>query len=185
MATKATVYPAKVGRYYARFRALKSAINGETIEALTTRFAYGKGLRPCTGPRGGRAYQEFNRAAYYHDGVFYRITSVNTNGNPDNPKFENMFVPINTAELYLINEEQAEESGIPRGIRIIVQNGKPTVVREYLGREKLGISDQLSGKMPQKVYADLWRADSDEDWSFVADFLGLNKKKRRSPNKAA
>lgn len=185
MATKATVYPAKVGRYYARFRALKSAINGETIDALTTRFAYGKGLRPCTGPRGGRAYQEFNRTAYYFGGMFWRITSVNTSGDAENPTYENMFVPINMAELFISNEEQAEESGIPRGLRIVVQHGKPTIVREFLGYEKLGASDRLSGKLPQKQYAELWRADSGEEWSFVADFLGLNKKKRRSPNKAA
>lgn len=185
MATKATVYPAKVVRYYARFRALKSAETGDVIDALTTRFAYGKGLRPCTGPRGGRAYQEFNRAAYYHNGVFYAINSVNTTGDPENPTYENMFVPINMAELYLINEQQAEESGIPRGLRIVVQHGKPTIVREFLGYEKLGASDRLSGKLPQKQYTELWRADSGDEWSYVADYLGLNKKKRRSPNKAA
>lgn len=182
MATKATIIPPKIGRYYARFRALEDA-EGNTIDALTTNFSYDVGMRPCAGPRGGKAYQEFHRPAYYASGTFYRIESVNY-GTNDDPDYRNIFTPIKCAVLTLINKDQAEESGIPRGTRIEITNGMPTRVFEFLGFEQLGLSYSVgNGRMPNKIERDLWTSDSGESFDVVADFLGLNKKKRKSPRK--
>lgn len=141
-------------RYYARFRELPGT-DSASIRALTTRYTYGTFKRPCTGPRGGKAYKEQFRSVYYHAGRFYRDRKVQT--SPD--EWEHVFAPY-TGLIWDRFKAQSEEQGIPV-CSIRLEDGYPVSIR-------------MDG-VDTVVHV--------EEWSLIEAVLGLDKKPRKSPAK--
>ena len=141
-------------RYYARFRELPGP-DTEPIRALTTRYTCGSFKRPCTGPRGGRAYKEQFRSIYYHAGRFYRDRKMQM--KPD--EWAHVLAPY-TGLIWDRFRQQSEEQGIPV-CSIRLEDGYPVSIR-------------MDG-IDTAVHA--------EEWSLIEAVLGLDKKPRRSPVK--
>ena len=162
---KATILPAKVTRHYDRFRDLPLAEDpSREISVLTTRYSSGIGRRPATGPRGGRAWQEFNRATYFNqvDNRFYRVTKLATEYFEGEPAaWIDALSPI-SGQVVDCHIRQSEEQGIP-----------PVAIRCELGRP---ISCKLIGS--EEV---IWTEG--EPIEALRFYLGLDKKKRKSPRK--
>lgn len=66
------IYPAaRPATFYARRKDFKT-INGETLHATLSPLTSGTFLKPCKGPRGGRAYKTCYRQLWIVDGALYR-----------------------------------------------------------------------------------------------------------------
>ena len=161
---KATIIPPKTKRHYNRFRTMPSAETLEDIEVLTTRYSSGIGKRPTTGPRGGKAFQEFNRMTYYNQvtGQFLRASKVPTDYYEGEPcQWVDALSPI-TGNITDCHISQSAEEGIP-AVSIVCKDGYP-ISANIIGTEE-----------------NIW--NEGEPIEALAFFLGLDKKKRKSPRK--
>jgi len=165
--SKPYIIPPKTKRHYNRFRSMPLASDtASSIEVLTTRYSSGIGKRPAKGPRGGKAYQEFHRMTYFDQtsGLFFRASKVATAYEGGQPcQWIDALSPI-TGNITDCHTAQSEEENIPP-VTIICQYGKPIRV-SILGTEEV-----------------IWQeGDTPESLAF---FLGLDKKKRKSPKTSA
>lgn len=157
--SKPTIIPPKVSKHYNRFRQMPTSSDPDkTIDVLTTRYSSGIGKRPAKGPRGGKAFQEFNRMTYYDQasGTFFRAINL-----PVGDSWVNALSPI-TGHITDCHIRQSEEEGIPP-VQIFCKCGKPTRV-QIISSEEI-----------------IW--EEGEPIEALAFYLGLDKKKRRSPRK--
>ena len=157
--SKATIIPAKVTRHYNRFRQMPTSSDPDKkIDVLTTRYSSGIGKRPAKGPRGGKAFQEFNRMTYYDQasGTFFRAINL-----PVGDSWVNALSPI-TGHITDCHIRQSEEEGIPP-VTIYCQYGKPT-------RAQIMFTEEI-----------IW--EEGEPIEALAFYLGLDKKKRKSPRR--
>lgn len=144
------VYPYKKRAYYARHRTYEMD-DGQMVVALTTRYTWKRALRPCEGPRGGRAYKPFYRNVYYYEGRFYRSCTV--------PRDEEMhewyatLMPVTgwIQEIPASNRDTRKNSSIPV-VDLYIDNGVPTRIR---------MEDSDTMEL------------SPSDWPFCAELLGL------------
>lgn len=73
---KAYIYPAtRGGKFYARLKTFKT-IDGDDMTATLTPLTSGTFLKPCKGPRGGRAYKTCYRQLWMRDGKLYRAAKT-------------------------------------------------------------------------------------------------------------
>lgn len=126
---KPKVYPPKPSTYYRRHRTITTA-EGQELRALTTRYSYGNpGRRSATGPRGGKAYQEFWRWTYYANGQFFTVKNepvADASGNVSG--FAAVARPL-TASIFDVHEAQTLEQGKALPVDSIdVVNGRPVSV---------------------------------------------------------
>lgn len=157
--SKPTIIPPKISKHYNRFRQMPTSSDPDkTIDVLTTRYSSGIGKRPAKGPRGGKAFQEFNRMTYYDQasGTFFRAINL-----PVGDSWVNALSPI-TGHITDCHIRQSKEEGIPP-VQIFCKCGKPTRV-QIISSEEI-----------------IW--EEGEPIEALAFYLGLDKKKRKSPRK--
>lgn len=162
-----TILPPKQSRYYARHRKHHFP-GGAPCSALMTRYAWDTGLRAVTGPRGGKAYQKFNRIAYYHDGIFYRDMRMTEYADEraweaGEGTISHVLVPI-TGTIWDCYQTQSLEQGIPVASIECVE-GVPISVKSE------GVTIWQRPNLSQLVI--------DWDWYETATILGLNKEPRK------
>ena len=161
---KATILPPKVRRHYDRFRDMALAEDpSREISVLTTRYSSGIGRRPATGPRGGKAWQEFNRCTYFNqqNNRFYKAAKLATDFHEGEPSaWIDALSPI-SGQIVDCHIAQSEEQGIPP-VAILCQYGRP-VSCKLLGSEEVIWTDE-------------------EPVEALRFYLGLDKKKRKSPS---
>lgn len=133
--------------YYARRRAYTLA-SGEVADTLTTRYTWQKAMRPCEGPRGGKAYAPFYRNVYYYDGRFYRACNLEVKPG----EYVNSIAPI-TGTI----------SEIPTSNRTTKKNA-PVPVASIRCEDGAPVSVTIDGEVYQ-VHA--------YDWPMMAEMLGL------------
>lgn len=141
-------------KYYYRFR---RGDFGAFDRALTTRYAYTLGRRPVAGKRGGTAFQEFPRFAYYVGGRFYRHVNTSSDGET----WADGYAPI-TGTLFDAHPKQTAAEGLP-AYRFQVIDGYP--VHVWVDGESFDVTPEV--------------------WSFIESDTKLDKKPRKSPSRAA
>jgi hypothetical protein len=139
--SKPRVYPPISRRYYARHRTMpllgSDGMPAAEADALTTRYAYRTGRRRTTGPRGGRAYQEFWRDVYYVRELalwceIRRVpTELSTDGEP--ASWAAVLAPIASATLRDVHAEQTAAAGLDV-CTIEVRDGLATRVTARVGQ---------------------------------------------------
>ena len=140
------VYPFEPKPYYARRRPYE--VDGEIISTLTTRYSYERAMRPCEGPRGGKAYRPFYRNVYYYDGRFYKAC----NRTHDDGTYYNSLEPItgNISEIPASNRNSKKNAPVPVA-SIACDGGVPISI--VLDGEEMALRPS--------------------DWTFCAQLLGL------------
>lgn len=142
-------------KHYNRFRRGEF---GSSDRALTTRYTYEMGLRPCVGPRGGKAYREFPRTVYYAGGTFWHHV---TKAGHDEGTYRDAYEPV-TGVVWDACPQQSRNAGMPIS-SIECRNGVPRFVT---------------------IDGEQFEAD-DTNWPMMEQFLGLDKRPRKSPCKTA
>ena len=138
-------------KYYYRFR--RGDFAGAE-QALSTRFTYELGRRPCKGPRGGQAILEFPRAVYYAGGRFFKHVNA---WDDDLQGWRDAYEPI-TGTIWDAHPKQAKADDLPR-CRLSLENG----FVKAISCDGESVNPEL--------------------WPLLADELKLNKKPRKAPAK--
>lgn len=74
---KRYVYPASQCKFVRRHKTFVFD-DGTERKAELTPYTYAEFLKPCTGPRGGKAYKTCYRAVWTCDGVLYKLAKGRT-----------------------------------------------------------------------------------------------------------
>ena len=95
--------------------------DGHEVRATITRYSWGWGYRPTSGPRGGRWYQRFPRQVYYADGRFWktRTRALDQAGT----EFDTVLVPV-TGTVTDAHPAHSKARGIPV-VTITCDHGYP------------------------------------------------------------
>jgi hypothetical protein len=133
--------------YYARRRAYTLA-SGEVADTLTTRYTWQRAMRPCEGPRGGKAYRPFYRNVYYFAGRFYKACNLEVKPG----EYVNSLAPITgtISEIPTSNRHTKKNAAIPEAV-IYCEDGAP--VRVTIDGETYEVHGY--------------------DWPMMAEMLGL------------
>lgn len=133
--------------YYARVRSYEMP-DGTIARALTTRYTYEQAMRPCEGPRGGKAYKPFYRNVYYLEGQFYKACNLQR----EDGSYFNSLAPITGGifEIPTSNRESKKNAPVPVAA-IMCDNGYPRHIS--MDGEEMEISPSA--------------------WAYCAELLGL------------
>lgn len=74
---KRYVYPATTSKFVRRHKTLMFEDMTECRAELTP-YTYAEFMKPCTGPRGGKAYKRCYRDVWCVDGILYRLAKGRT-----------------------------------------------------------------------------------------------------------
>lgn len=168
MSTKRFVYPLVVKKYTARHR-WAYTVSGEYVNVLTTRYMVGIKLRAAVGPRGGKAYTQHVKPAYYDasTGLWYEMVKTATpdefteHMTPEELKTRH-YASLKPITFAVLHDAHVGEDGAPYPMELEIHNGRCVAVHDSYG--DYDVTDPA-----------IWYAAADE--------LGLNKPARKSPRK--
>ena len=86
------IYPASSPKFVRRNKTMRLA-DGTERRATLTPYTYGEFLKPCAGPRGGKAYKTCYRAVWECDGILYALSK----GRTEQGEWVRFLVPLTAA----------------------------------------------------------------------------------------